>query len=134
VSHAGDANRTAAEVTGLLGGHGADVVFDCGGTPASLPLALEIAAPAARVAVFGFATDATIEPFRHVIRKGLRLAGVSAAQRRHYGVALRMLASGLIQPSAIVTHALPMLEAVEGLELVKSRVATKVALTALGGP
>jgi threonine dehydrogenase-like Zn-dependent dehydrogenase len=133
VTHAGDASRTAAEVTGLLGGRGADVVFDCGGTSASLPLALEIAAPAARVAVFGFAVDATIEPFRHVIRKGLRLAGVSAAQRRHYGIALRMLARETIRPSAIVTHALPMREAVDGLELVKSRVATKVALTGSGG-
>jgi L-iditol 2-dehydrogenase len=129
VAHRGDAIQTADEVAKLLGAAGADVVFDCGGTPSSLPLALEIAAPAARVAVFGFAVGAEIEPFRHIIRKGLRLAGVSAAQRRHYGIALRLMAREAVRPSAIVTHVLAMSQAVAGLELVKTRVATKVALT-----
>jgi threonine dehydrogenase-like Zn-dependent dehydrogenase len=129
VAHRGAAIETAAEVAELLGAAGADVVFDCGGTPSSLPLALEIAGPAARVAVFGFAAGAEIEPFRHIIRKGLRLSGVSAAQRRHYGIALRLLARGSIRPSAIVTHVLDMSEAVAGIELVKTRAATKVALT-----
>ena len=124
----GDLVATAEGVRQALGAAGADVVLDCGGTSDSLPLALEVAAHGGRVAVFGFAHHAEIEPFRHIVRKGLRLSGVSAAARRHYGIALRLISEHAISPSAIVTHTLPMSEAVAGMSLVRSRIATKVAL------
>lgn len=128
IVHRDDLIATADAVCEMIGREGADVVLDCGGTADSLPLALELAAPGGRVAVFGFAPSAEIEPLRHVIRKGLRLAGVSAAARRHYGVALRMIATETIKPSAIVSHTLPMSAVTRGIELIKARTATKVAL------
>ena len=129
VLHGGDIAATADAVRSTLGSAGADVVLDCGGTPESLPLALEVASQGGRVAVFGFAAEAKVEPLRHIIRKGLRLAGVSAAARRHYGWALQMISRGTISPSRLVSHTLSMREAAAGIELVKSRTATKVALT-----
>jgi 2-desacetyl-2-hydroxyethyl bacteriochlorophyllide A dehydrogenase len=127
LTHAGDLEQTAAALMEATGG-GADVVMDCGGTPDSTWLSLEAAGAGGRVGVFGFTHEVTIQPLRQVIRKGLTLRGVSAAQRRHYGVALRLIETGLVRPSAIVSHRLPVAQAAEGIELVKSRVASKVLL------
>jgi threonine dehydrogenase-like Zn-dependent dehydrogenase len=127
LTHAGDTEATAEALLDATGG-GTDVVLDCGGTADSTYLALEAAAPGARVAIFGFAHEATIHPLRQLIRKGLTLRGVSAAQRRHYGVALRLVETGAVRPSALVTHRLPVAAAADGLELVKSRAAGKVLL------
>jgi 2-desacetyl-2-hydroxyethyl bacteriochlorophyllide A dehydrogenase len=119
----------AAAATRILEAVGpADAVADCGGTGESTWSALEVAGQGARVALFGFTREARIEPLRQVIRKGLRLFGVSAAQRRHYGIALRLIETGAVRPSSIVTHRLPVERAADGLELVKSREAAKVIL------
>jgi L-iditol 2-dehydrogenase len=124
-----DLADAAAAIREALGQDGADVVIDAGGTSESTILALDIAAQGARVAVFGFTREARIEPLRQIIRKGLVLYGVSAAARRHYGIALRMIERGTIAPSAIVSHRLPISEVSAGIELVKSREASKVLLT-----
>jgi threonine dehydrogenase-like Zn-dependent dehydrogenase len=127
LTFAGDTAATASEIATLTG-EGADVVMDCGGTPDSTFLALEAAAPAGRVAMFGFTREARIEPLRQVIRKGLSLYGVSAAQRRHYGLALRMIEASVARPREIVSHRLPMSRAAEGIELMKARAASKILL------
>jgi threonine dehydrogenase-like Zn-dependent dehydrogenase len=127
LSHSGDVGTTSAALLQVSGG-GADVVMDCGGTEDSTLLSLEAAAPGARVGVFGFTREARIEPLRQIIRKGLSLHGVSAAKRSHYGIALRLIRTGAVRPSAIVSHRLPMGRAVEGIELVQSRAASKVLL------
>ena len=124
-----DLAGAAGAIREALGQDGADVVIDAGGTPESTFLALDVAAQGARVAVFGFTREARIEPLRQIIRKGLALHGVSAAARRHYGMALRMIERGTIVPSAIVSHRLPIAQVADGIELVKSREAAKVLLT-----
>jgi L-iditol 2-dehydrogenase len=116
-----------AAVLDMTEGEGLDVVMDCGGTPTSLPLALDLAAAPGRVGVFGFAGEARIEPLRQIIRKSLTLYGVSAARRSHYGEALRMLSAGL-DPTTIVTHRHPVSELVEAIELVRDRSAAKVLI------
>ena len=129
VSFDGDAASTTEAVQSILGGRGADVVVDAGGTPESTSLALDVAGSAGRVAVFGFTREARIEPLRQIIRKGLSLFGVSAAARRHYGIALRMIERGVVDPTAIVSHRLDLRDVEEGIRLVHSRVAAKVLLT-----
>jgi L-iditol 2-dehydrogenase len=124
-----DLAEAAAAIREALGQDGADVVIDSGGTAESTILSLDVAAQGARVAVFGFTREARIEPLRQIIRKGLVLYGVSAAARRHYGIALRMIERGTIVPSSIVSHRLPISEVADGIELVKSREAAKVLLT-----
>lgn len=125
--HGGDVAATSAAVHEATRG-GADVVMDCGGTADSTFLALEAATSGGRVGIFGFTREARIEPLRQIIRKGLSLYGVSAAKRRHYGLALRLVATGTVDPRAIVSHRLPVEDAAEGIELVKSRAASKVLL------
>lgn len=129
IGFAGDIDGTADMVRSALGGRGADVVMDCGGTSESTLLSLDVAAPAARVAVFGFTREATIEPLRQIVRKGLSLFGVSAAARRHYGLAMRMIEARTARPAEIVSHRLAIADAGAGLELHATRQASKVLLT-----
>jgi threonine dehydrogenase-like Zn-dependent dehydrogenase len=124
----GDLAAVDAAIRAAVGPDGADVVQDCGGTAESTTIALDAAAPAGRVGIFGFTPRVEIEPLRQIIRKGLTLHGVSAAQRRHYAIALRMIERGAVDPRRIVSHRLPVWEAEEGLRLVQSRAATKVLL------
>lgn len=125
----GDPLETAEAVKLATGGEGADVVIDAGGTSESTFLSLEIAAPGGRVALFGFTLDVRIEPLRQIIRKGLSLYGVSAAARRHYGIALGLIETGVSRPHKIVSHRLPMERTADGIELVSAREATKVLLS-----
>lgn len=125
--HDGDTAATAAAIRDATG-EGGDVVMDCGGTADSTFVALDAAAPGARVGVFGFTREARIEPLRQIIRKGLSLYGVSAAKRRHYGLALRLIDTGAVDPRAIVSHRLAVQNVADGIELVKSRAASKVLL------
>lgn len=127
LTHRGDVEATCAEISEATPA-AADVVIDCGGTPESTFIALEAAGPGARVGVFGFTREARIEPFRQLIRKGLTVRGVSAAKRRHYGLALRFVESGTIDPRTIVSHRLRVEKISRGIELVKSRRASKVLL------
>jgi threonine dehydrogenase-like Zn-dependent dehydrogenase len=122
-----ETETTSGEILEATAG-GADVVLDCGGTAESTFLALEAAAAGGRVGMFGFTQEARVEPLRQIIRKGLSVHGVSAAQRRHYGLALRLIETETVVPSAIVSHRLPLDRAVEGIELVQSRAASKVLL------
>lgn len=128
LTFSGAVEPTLDSIHQLTGGEGGDVVLDCGGTSESTFLSLELAAQGGRVAVFGFTREAKIEPLRQIIRKGLTLRGVSAAQRRHYGSALRLIETGMVRPSQIVTHRLPMREAAHGMELLNAREAAKVLL------
>jgi L-gulonate 5-dehydrogenase len=125
---AGDAAAVEAAVRERTGGEGADVVMDCGGTPESLPLALDLAAQPARVGVFGFAPETRIEPFRQIVRKGLALHGVAAARRSHYFEALRLMTTGLVDPTRIVTHRRSWRHVTEALELARTREAAKVLI------
>jgi threonine dehydrogenase-like Zn-dependent dehydrogenase len=123
-----DRDREAAAEAMLAAAGPADVVIDGGGTPESTWTALEVAGPGARVGLFGFTREATIEPLRQVIRKGLTLRAVSAARREHYGRALRLVETGAVRPSAIATHRLQLERVAEGIDLAGDRVAAKVLL------
>lgn len=123
---AGDAQPAAAAIGETVGS--ADVVVDGGGSPESTWTSIEVTGTAGRVALFGFTREATIEPLRQVIRKGLSLHAVSAARREHYGRAHRLIETGLVRPAAIVTHRLPLARVAEGFELAGDRIAAKVLL------
>ena len=129
VSVGKDMTQAAQAILDLTGGVGAQVVVDNGGTAGSTSLALEVAAPAARLAMTGFTPKVEIEPLRQIVRKGLSLHGIAASQRHHYGPAVRMIQAGL-EPAQIISHRLPMSEATEGMELMLGRRATKVLLSA----
>jgi threonine dehydrogenase-like Zn-dependent dehydrogenase len=61
-----------------------------------------------------------------VMRKDMTWFGVVAAVRRHWAEAMRLVAGGVLNPSALITHRLPLADALAGLATVRSRDAVKV--------
>jgi alcohol dehydrogenase len=116
----------AAETEGL----GADVVIEAAGTPGALGAALQLARGRGIVSVVG----AHFEP-DYPLNNGLMFAreltlrfsiGDSLAHRQ---TLISMISEGRLDPAAVVTHRMPLDEAVEAYRLFDSREATKVAMT-----
>jgi threonine dehydrogenase-like Zn-dependent dehydrogenase len=116
----------AAETQGL----GADVVIEAAGTPGALSAALQLARGRGIVSVVG----AHFEP-DYPLNNGLMFAreltlrfsiGDSLAHRQ---TLISMISEGRLDPAAVVTHRMPLDEAVEAYRLFDSREATKVAMT-----
>jgi threonine dehydrogenase-like Zn-dependent dehydrogenase len=65
-----------AEVTHLTGGHGPDVVVEATGSPAVVPLALNLVTKGGRVVLLGSTRgQAEIDVYSHIHRKGVRVIG-----------------------------------------------------------
>jgi 2-desacetyl-2-hydroxyethyl bacteriochlorophyllide A dehydrogenase len=111
-------------------GLGADVVVEAAGTPGALNAALNLARGRGTVSVVG----AHFEP-DYPLNNGLMFEreltlrfsiGDSLAHRQ---TLISMISEGRLDPAAVVTHRMPLDEAVEAYRLFDSREATKVAMT-----
>jgi 2-desacetyl-2-hydroxyethyl bacteriochlorophyllide A dehydrogenase len=109
---------------------GADVVIEAAGTPGALDAALNLARGRGIVSVVG----AHFEP-DYPLNNGLMFEreltlrfsiGDSLAHRQ---TLISMISEGRLDPAAVVTHRMPLDEAVEAYRLFDSREATKVAMT-----
>jgi alcohol dehydrogenase len=109
---------------------GADVVIEAAGTPGALEAALQLARGRGIVSVVG----AHFEP-DYPLNNGLMFAreltlrfsiGDSLAHRQ---TLISMISEGRLDPAAVVTHRMPLDDAVEAYRLFDSREATKVAMT-----
>jgi threonine dehydrogenase-like Zn-dependent dehydrogenase len=60
------------------------------------------------------------------MRKDMTWFGVVAAVRRHWAEAIRLVAAGVLDPSALITHRLPLADALDGFSALRSRQALKV--------
>ncbi len=106
-------------------GIGMGLVIECGGTPDAVQTALEITAGGGTLATLGLVRRAEIDVLQ-VMRKDMTWVGVVAAVRRHWVDAVRILASGQLNPSALITHRMPLSAALEGFEALRQREAVKV--------
>ena len=61
-----------------------------------------------------------------VMRKDMTWVGVVAAVRRHWAEAIRLVASARRVPSALITHRLPLADALAGFHALRARDAVKV--------
>ncbi len=117
-------------IAGATEGLGADVVVEAAGTPGALGAALQLARGRGIVSVVG----AHFEP-DYPLNNGLMFAreltlrfsiGDSLAHRQKL---ISMISEGRLDPARVVTHRMPLDEAVEAYRLFDSREATKVAMT-----
>jgi L-iditol 2-dehydrogenase len=110
---AGDFADAVAEVTA---GRGFDVVVEAAGAPAAMASALVLAGQEARVVYVGIDVGSKAEAQLGLIQsKGLRIRGVIGSP----GVwprTIRFLASGIVDPSAIVTATFGLESALEALD------------------
>jgi 2-desacetyl-2-hydroxyethyl bacteriochlorophyllide A dehydrogenase len=113
------------------GGRGADVVIDTvGGDPPVLLKAFDMVRAGGTVSVVGVYSDLEMTiPLVNLFVKGitLRFGGVCPVQR-HWSDVLRLVEEGKVDPAGIVTHRLPLEEAMRGYDLFARRAALKVVL------
>jgi len=130
---AAEPGETAAAVADLSGDRGADVVFDTVGGAGPLESALAFTRPGGTVVLFAHANVS-----EHGERAGFDLNAFFKSERRllaTYSSGLaeqrevyRLLVTGRLAPSPLVTHRLPLSRFAEAVELSRDRRALKVLL------
>ena len=109
---------------------GADVVIECVGNPEALTTALNAARAGGTVAVIGVYTEMSYDlPLGEVWRRGLRIEmGGSCNVQGHWGSVLDHVKAGAIDPTVIISHTLPLEDALHGYDMFEKREAMKVIL------
>jgi 2-desacetyl-2-hydroxyethyl bacteriochlorophyllide A dehydrogenase len=117
------------EVKRATGGRGLDVVIDAVGDPAALDTAIRLARKAGRVSATGVYAERCEVHMGLVWIKSLTIESGQANVIAHVDPVLELLARGVLDTSALVTHRLPLDEAVEGYAIYDRREALKIVLT-----
>jgi threonine dehydrogenase-like Zn-dependent dehydrogenase len=111
-------------------GAGADAVIECVGGGDPLTSALELVRPGGRVSVVGVSSieDFTMNLGLTFVR-GIDIKFVGTCDvPGNWEPVLGLIKSGDLQPEAIISHTLPLDQAMRGYELFKAREAMKVVL------
>ena len=125
---------TSEDLPGVVAEHtdglGVDVVLICIGMPPLVNQAFELARKGGRINVFaGLAKDGWAEVAANLIHYNqLEVTGVTGARRSDYDVALRLVESGRVDVSDMVTHRFPLQDAVEAIETSAGGEGIKVAV------
>jgi L-iditol 2-dehydrogenase len=110
---AGDFADAVAEVTR---GRGFDVVLEAAGAPGAMASALEIAGHSARLVFVGIDIGSSAPARLGLIQsKALRITGIIGSAGL-WPQTIRFLASGVVDPSAIVTARFPLESALDALD------------------
>ena len=97
-------------------GRGFDVVLEAAGKPAAMAMALELAAHSARLVYIGIAIGTSAPAQLGLIQsKALRLTGIIGSAGL-WPRTIRFLASGVVDPTAIVTARFPLVDALAALD------------------
>jgi threonine dehydrogenase-like Zn-dependent dehydrogenase len=118
------------EIQGRTADRGADVVIECVGNPQALTTALNAVRAGGTVAVIGVYTEMSYDlPLGEVWRRGLRIEmGGTCNVQGHWGRVLEQVKAGAIDPTVIISHTLPLDDALHGYDLFERREAMKVIL------
>ncbi|HWF56831.1 MAG TPA: alcohol dehydrogenase catalytic domain-containing protein [Candidatus Dormibacteraeota bacterium] len=112
-------------------GRGADVLLECVGAIPALTGAIDVVRAGGRISVIGVYSEPEMEfPLNLTFVKAidLKFCGTANIVGR-WDDALALIASGAADPASIISHRLPLDDAVRGYELFASREAMKVVLT-----
>jgi len=113
----------AARVREMTGGAGADVVFEAAGSEAAVTLALDLARRGGTVILSGIAGSGRrmhLESDLFAL-KNLRVDGVFAYTTGSFEQALRIVESGRLDVTPLVTHTLPLAEFERAFDLLDNR-------------
>jgi alcohol dehydrogenase len=121
--------RAADAVAEATRGLGADVVIEAAGSPGGLDASLKLARGRGIVSVVGahFEPDYPLDNAL-MFERELTLRFSIGDPTADGGLLLGKLASGELDPTAVITHRLPLADAAEAYRLFDSREATKVVL------
>jgi threonine dehydrogenase-like Zn-dependent dehydrogenase len=104
-----------ARVRELTNGLGADIVVETANHPATVPLAISLAAPKGRVRLFGLYPEATMSPLA-LLRAGLTVIGDVASNPRYFLRAMRWMEYKKVLAAPLVTRPFRLDEAKEAFE------------------
>jgi 2-desacetyl-2-hydroxyethyl bacteriochlorophyllide A dehydrogenase len=116
-------------VKSLTGKRGVDVAVDAVGHPDALDAAIRMTRLAGTVVPIGVYAEPCQVHMGLVWLKGLTVRGGQANVIGHLDRVLTMLANGTLDPSPLVTHHMPLDDAVEGYAIYDRREALKIVLT-----
>lgn len=115
-------NRTSFEqLMDFSGGKGVTAAIDCSGNGMAQNMALDAAAPFAKVAFVGESLEATIRPSDQLIRKQVTLMGSWYFGVAEYEDILRIVDVGNIDLEKLATHTFPLDEAETAFRLFDER-------------
>jgi alcohol dehydrogenase len=121
--------EAATAVAEATGGLGADVVVEAAGSPGGLDASLKLARGRGVVSVVGahFEPDYPLDNAL-MFERELTLRFSIGDPTADAGLLLDQVAAGILDPTPVVTHRMPLAEAAEAYRLFDSREATKVVL------
>ena len=125
-TYIGDREAIAAHASRVTGGIGFELAIEAaGGTGSASQAALDIVAGQGTLVSLGIVRPIEIDVLQ-VMRKNLTWIGVVAAVRRHWADAIRLIQSGKVRPQELITHRLPLGDALAGFDALRQREAVKV--------
>lgn len=108
------------EVLTLTQGEGVPLIADAACVPALLPQMLRLASPAGRIGLLGFSVQPSELVQLEVIKKELTLVG-SRLNNRKFPEVLKLMASGQLDPLALVSHRLPLSDMPSAIKMLDHR-------------
>ena len=103
----------------LTQGRGADCAIEAVGKAELVQKAIEVVRPGGRVSVVGviIANDVTVPFLQAVMGKNLTLRSGIVNPQHYYPELVQLIRQGRLEPQEIITHRLPLTEAVRGYEI-----------------
>jgi threonine dehydrogenase-like Zn-dependent dehydrogenase len=122
--------EAAETVSAATGGIGADAVIEASGSPAALRAALDLVRPQGIVSVVGAHFEPDF-PLNNALmfEKEITLSFAIGNPGRDRERLLAMIEEGVLRPSAVLTHTMPLESAADAYRAFDAREATKVVLT-----
>jgi 2-desacetyl-2-hydroxyethyl bacteriochlorophyllide A dehydrogenase len=114
---------TVAAVKEATYGRGADIVIECTGKLPVLSEGIAMARPGAQILLFGItsAKEGAL-PFYDLYFKELTVQNGRAAVGKDFEPSIALAASGKVQLDPLITHRLPITEAVESMKMLENDV------------
>ena len=112
------ADRLVAPDDALAADDRFDVVIEAAGTPGSAPLAVDLARRGGRVVLTGIPADAADGvSWQSLVTGAITVFNVFGAPSRAWLHTVRAFAAGLLDPTPLITHELPLAEVREAFRL-----------------
>jgi len=118
-----DSDDVGARIRAATGGRGADLVIEAVGTAAAVASGAGLARPWGTLLsiTLGVEPEATFPIGRLTGRRVRLLPAYAPAVKNYMAPVMKMLTRGLLDPSPIVSHVLPLADAARGYELMAKR-------------
>lgn len=120
------------EVAEATAGRGADIVLEAVGSPSATRLAIDLVRPGGTISAVGFHTEPGF-PFTplEAYDKNLTYKTGRCPVRHYIGIVMPLLAAQRLEPTAVISHRLPLSQGPRGYRIFADRIdgCTKVVLT-----